>query len=1138
MLSAGAAAQRVASDPAHSAWVSANAGTGKTTVLVNRVLRLMLDGTPPRRILCITFTNAAAAEMRGRIAGTLSAWTTATDEHLQAAIRGLTETAATPRQLEHARTLFTAIIDHPGALRIQTIHSFCQALLGRFPLEAGVPPHFRIIDEQTARELLQEARGRLFSEAHAREDSALAAAMRTIASGIHEGGLVDCLNALIRERHRFAALLEDGPEKLVEKVYNHLDVRLGEDETAYQQSVCRDDSLDKPALLAAVDALARGTKTDQENGVAIRFWLEQNMTQRAAAFSEYCNRFLTKKFTLRSTVAGKNARVYFPAAEAILRNEQSRLMAAQERLRAIRTARLTEALIQVGEALTSMYRALKQANAFLDYEDLIAKSFALLKQEGIGPWIMYKMDEGIDHVVLDEAQDTSPRQWAIITALCGDFFAGESRSQVNRTFFAVGDEKQSIFGFQGADPGMFAAMKEDFAGRVASARKNWKSVTLEASYRSTEAILRVVDAVLADPALREAISGATHAIRHEAHRRDAYGRVELWPLIHVAGEKAETPWRLPTDQREITSSRHALATAIASTIRAWLDNGRTVQSKNRPVQAGDILILLQRRSTGFMDTLVKVLLRHRIPVAGIDRLALTEHIAVNDLMALAEFLLLPEDDLTLAAVLKTPLIGFSEDDLFALAYGRGKKSLWERLRKKQHAKPLFQKAFAYLAELLNRADFTPPFEFFSHVLEAKDGRRLFIRRLGHEVNDPLNEFLNHALLYEQSHVPSLQGFLHWLKSSKEIVVKRDLEQGRDHVRVMTVHGAKGLQAPIVFLPDTMQLPQTKHSVLWDTERTLLLWPGRKENYTAPCDALARQAESSQYREYLRLLYVALTRAEDELYICGHGSRKNVNRGSWYAILTRQLAMCAEAVPMMLPHADNCQADKTGLRIESGNSAEKPQPASISAPIAETPMPDYFFRPAPKDAAVPDVLIPSLAEEEEAPLFSLKDDRMALSKGKLAHALLEKLPAVPAGKRKAAGNALSAMLAPDLSKDVRYMLVHNVLDVLEASHIAPYFGPHSRAEVPITGRMGNRLISGQIDRLLVTEKEVWILDYKTSHRLPEEESAIPKAYLKQMAAYRALLKAMYPEKSVRCALFWTSHLRLTPIGEAALDRYAP
>ncbi len=1131
-------AQHRASDPTASVWVGASAGTGKTKVLTDRVLRLLLGGTAPERILCLTFTRAAAAEMALRISSELADWTVADDETLTTALAGLTGTRPSGATCALARRLFAVVLDVPDGLKIQTIHAFCQSLLRRFPLEAGVAPNFEIADERMSTTLLGSARARLLHAARPEVDDDLAAHLAIMTAVVGEEGFGALLADVSSARDRFAAVLErqGGTAGAIAALRAHLDV----DEEVTPESVLAkgsaESAFDRPALTHAVRVLGGGTVTDQRRAQAIAGWLDADHERRTAGFGAYSRAFLRQDGDLIQRLVTKRLGDAYPDAADALADEQARVAAAVERWNAARVAESSAALIEVASRHLSFYGAEKARHAVLDYSDQIAISRSLLARAGIAPWVLFKLDGGLDHLLIDEAQDTSPAQWTVIAALAEEFFAGEGARAAPRTLFAVGDEKQSIFSFQGADVRALAGAHRQFQCRAKAAERPWESLPLAQSFRSTGAVLAAVDAVFAQPAARAGVSTEDVSIRHEVHRVGAGGRVELWPPL-APGEAAPLePWVPPAEREAADDPAARLAQLIADRVAAWTQETAAegsngwLEARGRPIQPGDVLVLVRRRGP-FVDHLLRAFKARGVPVAGIDRMVLTEQLAVMDLIALGEFCLLPDDDLTLATVLKSPLIGLDEDALFALAYDRS-ASLWATLARRRNERSAFAEAHEALGAFLGVADWMPPFEFYGEVLGAHGGRAALLGRLGPESGDAIEEFLALALAYGRTHPPSLQGFLHWVQDGRA-EIKRDFEQGRDEVRIMTVHGAKGLEAPVVFLPDTMRKPRGRDPLVWlEEERSDggvgtvegLLWPGRA-NREDPLTREARsQARAAQEEEYRRLLYVAMTRAEDRLYVCGWQGRDTPPDDCWYSLVRSGLEGLKGVQPLAMP-------DGTGLVYAEPQTAPLPSPVE-PAPggDAPPPLPSELLVPPAEEPPAPRPLAPSRVLADPAPRSPIDAaGQSARLRGIAAHKLLEHLPALVPAERPAAARRLLA--GHDLGDGEREALAESMIALVADPAFAALFAPDTLAEAPISAIVGDRVISGQIDRLLVREREVIALDYKTG-RAPAEGEPVPEAYRVQMESYRAAVSAVFPDRRITCGLLFVDAPRLIwlPAGE--------
>ncbi len=1139
--------QRLAADPSASVWVSASAGTGKTKVLTERVLGLLLGGTPPERILCLTFTRAAAAQMAGRITDVLGGWTMMDEEDLSGQLEALLGHAPDGDKLKQARRLFALILDAPGGMNIMTIHAFCQSLLRRFPLEARVVPHFSLMDERDSDEMLITARESVLNRARGDGDGDMAHALARLTPHIHEQAFPKLMGQLAGARGRLAHLItrHGGLAQLIEQTR----VRLGAQKEETPESIlaegCEDGALDLMGLRLAAQALAGGSGPEQAKAKILGAWLGDPLG-RVANFQTYADIYLTQKrhagpIQIRAKLINKGTSEATPGAEEILTSEAQRLAALLIRIRTQTLWVATTAMITLGQGLIQAYEQLKTNRALLDYEDLILQADRLLHDGGAAPWVLYKLDGGIDHILVDEAQDTNPGQWRIVQALAEEFFTGAGAAAEIRTVFAVGDVKQSIYSFQGADPAAFTAMRDLFADRVPAAAGQWREVELQLSFRSTRAVLDCVDAVFQASGVGDGVALDGKPIQHQAHREGDGGLVELWPPVEPRASDPPDGWKPPVEVVRGDQPPARLARLVAGRIHQMIHEGEILESKGRPVEAGDILVLVRRR-TQFADELVRALKQLEIGVAGVDRMVLTEQMAVMDLMAMGHFLLLPEDDLTLATVLKGPLIGLTEEQLFDLAYGRD-GTLWDELKSRAGEGGDFQKAYGALAALLAQADFTPPFEIYSQILGALRGREKLLARLGPDAGDPIAEFLNLALSFEASHPPSLQGFLYWLEAG-EVEVKRDLEEAPSGtVRIMTVHGAKGLEAPIIFLPDTLQSPATSPSLLWlpdqDSEDDALLWLPRRALETELAEAGREAAALDQAREYRRLLYVAMTRAEDRLYVCGWRTRRQPPEGCWYDSIRAGLEGLGSEQADSFPELAREVGLQPILRFTSAQTAEPPKPTLGETKIWN-PLPPWAGTLPPSEEAPPLPLVPSHEDGEEPPVSPPlgADGKERFKRGRLVHALLQFLPGLPVVKRAPAAEAYLARPAHRLGPEEQSGIQAECMAILEDDRLAGLFGEESRAEVSLIGHLGDRIVSGIVDRLLITDERIAIIDYKTNRVSPTGPDQVPGAYLRQMAAYRAVLQGIYPGRDVECALLWTMGPGLMWLDDEVLSASAP
>lgn len=1105
----------IASDPEISAWVAANAGAGKTYTLANRVARLlMLPGSKPGRILCLTFTKAAAAEMQGRLFRQLGEWAMLPDKDLRDAIVRIGGDAH--GDLREARRLFAGALETPGGLKVLTLHAFCQIVLSRFPIEAGIPPAFDVLDDQSAREQVAASRQRILERAGS-GDEKLAAAVAKLVTESSESRLTQILDAALgADRRKLDRLLEESEiAALARAPFN-----LAEGETA--QGVAENFCAALNREIAQLREIHAWLSSGSANDLKSAQRLAPILGDQADIFARAGQFLLTDAGEPRKQMATKNLADKRPDLLEYLIRLQNQFCDAAERHRGARAAELAEAALTLIEAVRRDYRAAKRLRGVLDYDDLIVETRNLLQKRGAAQWVLYKLDGGIDHLLIDEAQDTSPEQWDIIKSLTAEFFAGTGRDRRNpRTIFAVGDEKQSIFSFQGADPTQFDINRRYFEEMVSSAGLHLRTEPLLTSRRSAPEILQFVDTVFASEAARAGLTSSGEAIEHRAHRDTAKGGIEFWPTLKPDDTDADDPWA-PVDAVQKESPVARLAAQIAAKIAGWIANGARLPGHDSPIQPRDIMILLPRREP-FGSEVIRQMKKLRIPVAGADRVRLTEQIAAMDLMALGRFVLQREDDLTLAALLRSPLCGISEEELFSLAHGR-RADLWQTLSARRDETASFADAHDFLARMLERADYAPPFEFYSHALTALGAREKLLARLGPESADAIEEFLSLTLTHERSHAPSLETFLDWVERGG-VEIKRDMERSRNEVRVMTVHGAKGLEADIVILPDTTSLPgglNRGEGLLFTTDAALFPLP-KQDAPQAARDAKAA-ADEELLREHRRLFYVALTRARDRLCICGFEGKTGAKSGSWYELAQA----AARQMDLDLTRGDDEIRTIGSVEEEYGGNAEMAD--------AQPALPAWLHKAAPAEPAVPNPIRPSDIRGGSASTSPLGAGPAQFLRGNVVHALLARLPEVPPERRSEI--ALKFAQANGFSDSDARVLVRETLAVLDDPQFALAFAPGSRAEVSIHASrpdLGLKApIVGRLDRLAVSDSKVLILDFKTTRPPPVCAEDVSPVYLDQMALYRAAAELVFPNRRIVCGLLFTGGPRLLQLSDVVLD----
>ncbi|WP_431282872.1 double-strand break repair helicase AddA [Humitalea sp. 24SJ18S-53] len=1116
-----AAAQRTASNPGVSAWVDASAGSGKTKVLTDRVLRLLLEpGQRPERLLCLTFTKAAAAEMANRLNARLGGWAVAGDPDLTKALVELTGNRPDAAMLLRARKLFADVLDLPGGMRISTIHAFAQGLLRGFPIEAKLPPRFRVAEDAERLAITAAARDAALSGEGAPSDALARLAGETDGATLDRaiGDALQKAKPLPKDSVALAALNAALTDWL------GLDPEDNEDAVLARMALVPD-----AVRQAAAGLVNAKTKTERGLGEAMRAWLALPDAARAARLDDWSDALLTQKGELRSILEKHPAFVAEAARLDILRAVQAGL-----RLRATSIA-----FAALAGPVRAAYDSRKTAAGLLDFDDLIAAAQDLLRDPG-SAWVLFRLDGGLDHLLLDESQDTNAAQWAIAGALAGEFFSGTGPRESIRTIFAVGDPKQSIFAFQGADPAGFTREKAHFAAEVTATGQRFEEVALDVSFRSTAPVLALVDAVFIAP---EAAEGVTvpGTLMHVADRAGQAGQVELWPLLLRQKSPPPTPWDVPLVPVSLPDTIGQCAEAVAVRIAAMVGT-EFLPSRGRTLRAGDVLVLVRRRHAGFLTALTRGLKARGVPVGGVDRLALTEQLAVMDLLALCDVLLQPDDDLALASVLTSPLVGLDEDSLFALAHRR-QGSLWAALMTHRAGQGPLADAAEWLARAAARAVGATPHLLLAGLLAEDGARARLLARLGPEAADPLDELLNAALADERNNPPDLQGFLHRLRGAGAMV-KREAESGADAVRIMTVHNAKGLQAPLVILPDVG--PGGRSDTLRWAEHggvTLPIFtprPAEARRATAFAALDTARAQATKEEEN-RLLYVALTRAEDRLIVCGWQPAKGA--ADWHAKVATGFAALegVDSVPFDWAPPGSDTGGQAVLRLASAQT-DPPRDDRPAESAATAILPAWASVHATDEAPTGPFAPSGLPGEEETPTAAPhgKPDPTGerFRRGRLVHALLQHLPDHPPAAREALGRDWLAKPGQGIDPKTQAGVLAEAMAVLEHPGLAEAFGPDSLAEAPLAGRIGGRLLAGQVDRLLVTDHRVVVVDYKTNRPPPELPEAVAPVYLRQMAAYRALLRQTFPDRMVEAWLVWTYGARPMPLPEPLLDAHAP
>lgn len=1120
--------QARAVDPARTVWLSASAGTGKTQVLSARVLRLLLQpGVEPEHVLCLTFTRAGAAEMATRVNDVLARWVRLSDTDLSKDLLAIGAPVGDETR-KRARSRFAAVLDCPGGgLRIETIHAFSQWLLSAFPVEAGLTPGTRAMEDRDRELLLREVLADLLIEAEAHGDGQLLDTLADLSLRMDQRTLEAFLLRCAAARE-----LWFGSTAWQEPLRARINAVIGlpaqeTDGAAALAALCADDAFDVASLRRCMAVNAEwGTRTGEAAANAMGDWLAADPAGRFAGFETLCKQFLTAKGEPKSTA---NLDKRDPEYGAYAARVIASIGQVRERQALVALADLLDPALTLGRRFALAWEAAKKREGFIDFDDQIRTAADLLKRSDLGEWVRFKLDRRFDHILVDEAQDTNAAQWEIVLdGLIGEFFAGEGQhGDALRTLFVVGDYKQAIFRFQGTSPENFRAAKErvkrlllGLADATGDEGRKLLDLGLGRSYRTARPILSFVDRAIAHIGA-ENLGLADPSEPHVGEERP--GLVALWRPVGLAPGDADEVADEGEGAGDTTLSKpdRVMAATLARQVRAWLESGVWLQKQGRMANAGDVMVLVRKRKD-LAGLIVANLHEQGVPVAGVDRLRLGAPLAVKDLVAALRFAAQPLDDLNLASLLVSPLVGWSQQDLLLHGWRERHVHLWEHLRASES--PATTATMDRLRDLLRRADLAPPQELLHWLLAGPwQGRRALVARLGREANDPVDELLNAAMAFAASGTPSLTGFLQWFDAG-EGELKRDADQAGGMVRVMTVHGSKGLQAPIVILADALDDPDNapprgltlEETVIGGAPRKVPLPPLRKDEKAAPVREAEAVAATEERQEHWRLLYVAMTRAEEALFVGGAlGKRQDVPPDeSWYGKLAP-----------LFPEESWEDDPLWGSRAVIGDFAPRP-PGTIDSAVparAAVELPVWLTRPVGPEPRPPRPLAPSSLGEEDAPDPPPKPGpglAAAARRGTLMHKLVERLPERAPDERIAAGEAWLARMAADLDPDERRAMVERAVTVLAHPGWQGVFGPQSLAEVPLAALVGGRMVAGTIDRLVIGADAIRIVDFKTARRPPARIEEIPAAYLRQMAAYVQALGAIHPGRRIEAALLYT------------------
>lgn len=842
--------QNIAAEPTNNVWVQANAGTGKTSVLTERLLRILFrDNSCASGILCLTYTNAAAGEMRNRILTALRGWAMATDDELRELLRGIAiNQNPDAADIAHARKIFFKYIDNPEILKIKTIHGFCEEILHRFPTEAGISPSWSLISDAPQRILLNDALMRLVNSSN--NDEKTSAAFDHIIGVMSEYKLGDLL-AIIGGRYKDFFLIKNFDN------YRNYFVDTIRKKLKLHVKICDKkpvENLKKILILAKSDKKPSKTLQKLIN-------LTEQYIENTINFDEYKYAYLTKDG--KPLASGLNYEYLSDEKERVF---ELNISMVNEKICAD-----TIALFDLSAAFAKQYQELKQSHNVLDFEDLILYTHRLFSNPETMGWVLSQMDLSLSHILVDEAQDTAPLQWELLRMLSCDFFAEGDTQGLPRSLFVVGDTKQSIYGFQGADPNAFARSRDEISKYISNNARAIMEVPLTQSFRSVEPILRTVDMFFGDADVARLTGFVNNS--HKCFRVHDKGIVELHK-VQSAGDL------------ETAIARKKYISGIADKIENLIHDKKYTPN--------DIMILLQQRAP-LAVSMTNELKRRNIPVAGTDRIILPDYPVIRDFMNLIRFCTDLTDDYSLCCVLKSPLFGLNDMQVYKICAVRNTENTKRKAQDKNAQKCTVldvlktgdSDIYTRLQDYIARAKVDGPYNFFTYVLNNHNVRENIIAALGVQVIDPLEEFITICLAYERTQPGTLRHFIKWFITGNS-EIKRNLDSG-DGVRIVTVHGSKGLQSRAVFLIDTVSVSKTEniYNITHDRSEGMPVWiwtPHKPDGFSPEFAEIRSFVTQHDTEEYFRLLYVAMTRARDDLYIYGFSGNLRPPELCWHTLL--------------------------------------------------------------------------------------------------------------------------------------------------------------------------------------------------------------------------------------------------------------
>ncbi|HAG53398.1 MAG TPA: hypothetical protein DCL21_06400 [Alphaproteobacteria bacterium] len=1107
--------QLQASHPESSVWVSASAGTGKTHVLTQRILRLLLNDPFLKisEVLAITFTKAAAMEMQNRLIEKLAEWVKATDSDLLTELEFLLQRKANAKDLINARILLTKVIDDSVGLNISTVHSFCETLLRKFPLEAGIPSSFTLIEDRDARKLLKKA----WFKAVKQQIDTNKDLFSQVANLMGEHSLTDAVNTILNQKNRFYKMLYHygGINQFLVNLKEEFKI-ISFDEAALRSQILDFDIDTKNKLKDILDvALADGSATCMKLVDKLEKVLQKNGTQKDLT-ALYKDIYFTKDKPRAKVLTKKPAEKLSFDIEDFKMEEFDRINAILDSITNLQNYKISQVLCILADKMFKYYEKEKLDLSYLDFNDLIDYSEKLVNKTEIQDWIRYKLDSKIKHCLIDEAQDTDMQQWNILHGIIEEFYFGQGQHEKPRTTFAVGDMKQSIYRFRGANPEVFDNIRQELDKKAAPIDHDFKVVGLHTSFRSTQAVLNFVDEVFNEPSRKVALDGINESLHHQVYKYDQAGRVEIAPLLtkdDLVIDEEVNDYEIPVGAQKTNdklSLRQMNYLNVANKIKYLLD------FENTPPK--DIIVLLRNR-TGMPD-LIEQLTKLNIPHTGADEIYLSDSVIIDDLIAFAKFLCFENDDLSFLQILKSPAFNYSDDVLF--------KHFAEY--KKQRKIPTFYQYIRGIEEFNNvickfdsfkqKANKVRVFDLYLEIINSLELSEKLMADLGgsipaqqNQVKDTIDEFLRQIEGFSEL---SLLSFLDWFKkySAK---IKKNTANASDAVRLMTIHGSKGLEANAIFLPDcgldSVKDSLRKEKLLFKKDElakvdTAFIYKTRNtEKPTSLEEEILAKEEKLFFEDDMRLLYVALTRARGEIYVSGVHDKGDLSEYSWYSILQKAMEYRIERQSLGYSKLeDGTLVFKTAKLLDSPANKAKEEKES-----EEIELPAWINQNAAKETGIMQERASYNITSAEYIEKLRERSQENYQYGNAVHKLLEELPKINADEREL---YLDEFLGNKQTLANPEQIKSKVLNILD-KYSQIFNLETSFAEVHIQGQSENKKITGIVDRITVLDDKVYVIDYKTG----QKNSEYILKYKQQLALYAKVLKEVYQDKQVVPAILW-------------------